>query len=91
MSRYMWSLVVCVYVCFIMQDLETYRQVEFDEVAEYCRSIKCPLVEASAKVSLDCRLSHPSRPPPCMHHIQRAGAKSSHFPHIPHILPAPPT
>ena len=33
-----------------MQDLESYKQVEFDEVAEYCRSIKCPLVEASAKV-----------------------------------------
>ena len=38
-------------VCFVStQDLESNRQVEFEEVAEYCRSIKCPLVEASAKV-----------------------------------------
>ena len=33
-----------------IQDLESCRQVAFDEVMEYCRSIRCPLVETSAKV-----------------------------------------
>lgn len=32
------------------QDLESCRQVQFDEVMDYCKSIGCPLVETSAKV-----------------------------------------
>ena len=32
------------------QDLESCKQVEFDEVMEYCKNIGCPVVETSAKV-----------------------------------------
>ena len=39
------------------QDLESCRQVGSEEVAEYCRSIRCPLVETSAKV-YDTHLPH---------------------------------
>ena len=33
-----------------IQDLEADRQIELEEVLEYCHSIGCPVVETSAKV-----------------------------------------
>lgn len=41
---------ILLFVSLHTQDLESCRQVQFDEVMEYCKSIRCPLVETSAKV-----------------------------------------
>jgi GTPase KRas protein len=37
------------------KDLDSHRQVPFDEVALYCRSIRCPFIETSAKTGLNIR------------------------------------
>lgn len=36
-----------------MQDLEDSRQVNFDEVLDYCQQHGCPLLETSAKTGLN--------------------------------------
>ena len=36
-----------------LQDLETSRQVDFEEVLDYCKHINCPLLEVSAKTGLN--------------------------------------
>lgn len=37
----------------LLQDLEESRQVNFEEVLEYCQQNNCPLLETSAKTGLN--------------------------------------
>jgi len=37
----------------LLQDLESSRQVDFEEVLDYCKHINCPVLETSAKTGLN--------------------------------------